>query len=329
MTKVSVIIPIFGVEGFIGHCAETLMQQTLQDVEFIFVNDCTTDNSVAELEAVISRYGNRKDQIIIIEHKANQGLPSARNTGLSAAHGEYVFHCDGDDFLETTALEMLYNTAKEYNADIIWCDFFESYQDQEKYISEPDYQNVDDAIGSMLSSSMKYNVWNKLVRKALYDDNGITFPEGRAMGEDLTMIKLFAVADRISHIPHALYHYVRWNAGAMTQNWSDNKVQELKGNVTDIDHFIRKQKNDIFTRELAYLKLWLKFQFLLTNGSNNMYRQWSLWFPDSNQYIKTLPGANTRLRFLMSMAAKGQWWIVWIHYWIIVRWYYGIKYRKA
>ncbi|MBQ0149824.1 MAG: glycosyltransferase family 2 protein [Bacteroidales bacterium] len=328
MAKVSVIIPIYGVENFIGHCADTLMQQTLQDVEYIFVNDCTKDESISILKEVLSRYDHRKDQIRIVEHEKNKGLPTARNTGLAIATGEYILHCDGDDFVEPTMLEELYNSAKEQDADIVWCDFFESYKDKEIYKSEPDYLVAEDATKSMLSGSMKYNVWNKLVRRSLYKTSKVTFPEGRSMGEDLTIIKLFAVADRVCHISQALYHYVRWNEGAMTQKWTQDKIQALKGNVSDVAEYMHKWKGNMYDSELAYLKLWLKFQFLLTDGSNGMYHQWSMWFPDSNLYIKTLPGANSRLKLLMSMAAKEQWWFVWIHYWVIVKWYYGIVYNR-
>ena len=97
--KVSVIIPIFGVERFIRKCAETLMEQTLQEVEYIFVNDATPDGSISVLKEVIAYYPQRLTHVRIIEHKVNKGLPAARNTGLSYATGEYVFHCDSDDYL--------------------------------------------------------------------------------------------------------------------------------------------------------------------------------------------------------------------------------------
>ena len=96
---VSVIIPIYKVEKYVCRCAETLMQQTLEDVEYIFVDDATPDKSMEVLSTVLAKYPHREEQIHIIHHKKNQGLPAARNSGLRIATGEYVFHCDSDDYV--------------------------------------------------------------------------------------------------------------------------------------------------------------------------------------------------------------------------------------
>ena len=106
--NISVIIPIYGVEKYIDRCAESLFKQTMTDnVEFIFVNDATKDNSIGVLLDVISKYPQLKSQIRIINHNKNKGLPSARNTGLAVARGEYIVHIDGDDYIEPTMMEDL------------------------------------------------------------------------------------------------------------------------------------------------------------------------------------------------------------------------------
>lgn len=323
---ITVIVPIFGVEKYIAHCAESLMNQTLTDIEYIFVNDCTKDNSINILNNVIKKYPARN--VTILNHESNRGLPSARNTGLANANGKYVFHCDSDDYLEEDALECLYNKAQETNADIVWCDFFESYTKEEIYHSEPEFQKHQDAIKAMLSNKMKYNVWNKLIKRSLYSENHILFPEGKALGEDLTIIKLFVVSRKTCYLPKACYHYVRCNTSAMTQTWTQDKVIALLANVEDLDAFIQKHKGGTYNNELAYLKLWLKLQFLLTDGTNGLYSIWNTWFPESNKLIQTLPNANKRIKSLMLMATKKQWWFVWLHYWLICRLFYSFKYRN-
>ena len=120
--KVSVIVPVYGVENFVGRCFRSLMEQTLQDVEFIVVDDCTPDMSIGVIRNVMKDYPGRDVQIV--SHNENKGLPSARNTGLAMAKGEYVFHCDSDDFVEPDMLETLYDEAKRKDADIVWCDWF-------------------------------------------------------------------------------------------------------------------------------------------------------------------------------------------------------------
>ena len=97
--KVSVIVPIYKVERFIARCVTSLMKQTLQDVEYIFVDDATPDQSLSILQEVLVAYPERKKYVKILHHKDNQGLPAARNTGLEVSEGEYIFHCDSDDYV--------------------------------------------------------------------------------------------------------------------------------------------------------------------------------------------------------------------------------------
>lgn len=101
MIKLSVIIPFYGVEKYIARCTESLMRQTMQDdIEFIFINDTTIDDSLDILKKVLSEYPERKEQVSILHHEKNKGLPAARNTGFAAARGKYIYHCDSDDYLE-------------------------------------------------------------------------------------------------------------------------------------------------------------------------------------------------------------------------------------
>lgn len=127
--KISVIIPIYNVERFITRCAISLMKQTLkEDVEFIFVDDATPDRSIDLLQEVINQYPERRNQVRLIRHAKNKGLPAARNSGLKVAVGEYIFHCDSDDWLELDMLETLYDVAVKKQADIVWCDWWLSFK---------------------------------------------------------------------------------------------------------------------------------------------------------------------------------------------------------
>ena len=167
--KISVIIPIYNVEHFIGRCVKTLMEQTLDDVEFIFVNDATTDNSMSVLNKTLKSYPNRLHQVKIINHNDNKGLPAARNTGLNVASGKYIFHCDSDDYLEPDILLNLYEEAERQGADYVWCDYSVDLGSEHHFIGQPTMANVDLAIRCALAGNLVYNVWNKLVAKELYE----------------------------------------------------------------------------------------------------------------------------------------------------------------
>ncbi len=327
MAKVSVIVPIYGVERFIARCAESLFKQTLHDVEYIFVDDATPDKSISVLQDVIDCYPQRKEQIRIIHHEQNKGLPAARNSGLAIATGEYIFHCDSDDYMEPDMLAKLYRKAKEEDADIVWCDWYLSFAQNERYMKQPCYVTPDEALRGMLGGAMKYNVWNKLVRRSLYVDNKITFPAGYGMGEDMTMMMLFVFAHKVAYIPQAFYHYVKTNTEAFSQTYSARHLEDLKYNVNRIERFIHTHYNDSLNRELAFLKLEAKFPFLITNGSNAQYKTWKEWYPEADEYILQNKNVSLRSRLLQWSASKGLWSIVWLYYYVVIRFVYGVMYK--
>lgn len=125
--KVSIIIPIYNVEKYIEQCIESVVNQTLKDIEIIIVNDGTKDNSMKKIEKYLS------DPRIIVIDKENGGLSSARNVGLEIAKGEYIAFIDSDDFIELTMLEELYNNSEK--ADIVFSDiiFYDDKTKNKKY----------------------------------------------------------------------------------------------------------------------------------------------------------------------------------------------------
>lgn len=324
--KVSVVIPIYKVEPFIERCATTLMEQTLREVEYIFVDDATPDNSIRILEDVIARYPHRKEQVRIVHHTENKGLPAARNTGLALATGEYIFHCDSDDYVEPSMLEEMYSTAKEQDADIVWCDWFLTFAQNERYMKQPFYETPLEALKAMLSGAMKYNVWNKLVKHSLYVDNNIQFPAGYGMGEDMTMMMLFANANRVAYLPKAFYHYLKLNTGAFSQTYSARHLQELKHNVSRISDYMQTKYGNELAKELAFFKLEAKFPFLITNDDKK-YKLWKEWYPEANDYILQNRNVSLRSRWLQWCAWKGQWWMVRLHYLLVIKIVYGIIYK--
>lgn len=125
--KVSLLIPVYGVEKYIEKCAVSLFEQTYEDIEYIFVDDCTPDNSMNVLSGVIERYPKRKDHTRIIHHDCNKGLAQARNTALEAATGDFVLNVDSDDYLELQAIERLCAVADKKKADVVVFGFYSVY----------------------------------------------------------------------------------------------------------------------------------------------------------------------------------------------------------
>ena len=327
MIKVSVIIPVYNVDSFIRRNVRSLFGQTMEEVEFLFVNDATPDNSMDIIREELEEFPQRKPFVKILDHEKNKGLPAARNTGLSVACGEFVYHCDSDDWVEPDMLQKMYDTASGKEADIVYCDFFLSFEKNERYMSNPDYLTAEEMLKrGFLGGMMKYNVWNKIVRRTLYSDNGIQFPEGHPMGEDMTMILLAASAERVAHVPEALYHYVKLNEKAYSNTFSQKKLDDIRFNVDRTVSFLEGKFGKSLEKEISLFKLSIKLPFLITDDKS-MYRLWTEWYPEADKYADANPDQPKRTRLLQQMAAKGQWWYVKLYYVIVYRFIYGIIYK--
>ena len=325
--KVSIIIPIFKVRNFIERCVCSLFEQTLKDVEYIFVDDASPDDSIDILKSCIDRYPERQDQVIILTHEQNQGLPAARNTGLAVVTGEYVFHCDSDDFVEKDMLEEMYKAAKEKDADMVYCDFYLSFEKNERYMSNPVYKTADSMLRQgLLGGNMKYNVWNKLVRRSLYTDNDILFPAGHAMGEDMTMIRLAACAKSVAYVPKAFYHYVKLNANAYSATMSERHKIDILFNVDQTVEFLEKKYGNALEKEIAFFKLNTKLPFIITDDATQ-YEVWKEWWPEANKYICENKQQTFRTRLVQRFAAKGQFWAVKLYFKVVYKLVYGVIYR--
>lgn len=326
--KISVLVPIYGVERYIRRCAVSLLNQTMKEgIELIFINDATKDHSIEILKEVISSHPDYPGDVSIISHETNKGLPAARNTGLKAARGEYIVHIDGDDYAEPEMLELLYKAVKDNEADYAWCDYYITFDDKKRVIKQPLFSEPLDAVRGMLRGSMKYNVWNKMCRRSLYSDNHILFPEGYAMGEDLTMIMVALRARKIAFISKPLYNYVQ-NANQMTAIFDEKKLECLRYNCDRLREYINNNFADSgLESENAALCQLMKWPFLL-DGKYTSYRRWHEWFPESNKFIWQTKGVNTRIKFIEWCAAKHLYPFIWLHYILVIKVFYGLVYGK-
>lgn len=213
--KISVIVPVYGVEAYMEQCARSLMEQTLDDMEFVFVDDATTDLSMAVLERVLDDYPERREQVVIVHHETNLGLPAARRTGIEHAKGEYIAHVDSDDWIDSTMLATLYEEAERQQADIAVCDWVEA-DGMTRKRNEGCYKgDVRVFFENMLLNKHIWSVCNKIVKRSLYD-NDIVYPRW-GMGEDLVLCtQLVMRTKRIAYVAQPLYYY-RVNKESMSR----------------------------------------------------------------------------------------------------------------
>ena len=296
--KISVIVPVYKTEAYIERCARSLFEQTMSELEFIFVNDCTPDNSILILEKIISEYPDRISDIHCISHSQNLGISSVRNSGLAVAVGEYIYYCDSDDWVEVDMMSRMYETAYINQADIVWCDYYNSYPEVDKLVKQENSENSLKCIKSLLLEKMHGAVWNKLVKRVLYIEHNIKFPDGLNLCEDLRItIQLFFYASRCVYLPQAYYHYVQYNTNSLCTTFSEKKLGEIIENINGIISFLERNKVTEVTREINYIKLAAK-QTLLFQMEKHYFSHWRELFPESNRYIMSYAALPLHLRLL-------------------------------
>ena len=207
--KVTIAVPVYGVEAYIEKCAESLFEQTYPNLEFLFINDCTPDRSIEIIERVLERFPNRKDQVRIINQEVNKGCPAARNLAVQLATGDFIFHLDADDYIEKDAISTLVIEQKATDADLVVANYVIETPNETglvRYcdISKPKKEIVKDCLDDKSSQS----VWGILIRRQIYMDNNIRADESFHVGEDWQVAPLLLYyAQKIAYVDKVIYHY--------------------------------------------------------------------------------------------------------------------------
>lgn len=207
--KVTVAVPVYGVENYIGKCADSLFEQDYDDIEFLFINDCTYDNSVVEIRKSLDRHSHRREQTRIIDQPVNKGCPAARNLAVQLATGDFIFHVDADDYVEKDAISTLIIEQKATDADLVVANYVIETPNETglvRYcdISKPKKEIVKDCLDDKSSQS----VWGILIRRQIYMDNNIRADESFHVGEDWQVAPLLLYyAQKIAYVDKVIYHY--------------------------------------------------------------------------------------------------------------------------
>ena len=231
MPKVSVCVPVYNVEQYIGRCLDSLLNQTLQDIEVVVVDDCSPDNSMK----IVEEYAVRDARITIVHHKENSGPMVARHTGYVSAKGDYITFCDSDDYMPLDALETMYESALINNADIIVGNIDYIYADESKaptkayYSTMPDGQHDKKAtLNALLSNSLKHNMCGKLFSRHLLQDYEYAAYKGCTNSED--MGAFYQIADNCTNvhiIDKVIYYYYQNTESSSQVRYSEKALRSM------------------------------------------------------------------------------------------------------
>ena len=258
--KVSILIPVYGVERYIAECAKTLMEQTYRDIEYIFVDDCTPDRSIQVLRDVLALYPERESQVRILTHDKNKGLAGARQTALEAASGNALLIVDSDDYLATGAVEQLVEKMLETQADIVDGGYAVVANGQIHKERLPLHVSREKYLKTILCQDVEPNrIWGRLIRRSLFADNNISFIQSIDYSEDFSVLpRLLAFASR-SWVDVCLYYYRDDNPDSYTNNISTKnaisflKSQQIVGEFfADNEQWVSYKK----AAEMGWVNVW-------------------------------------------------------------------------
>lgn len=260
MIKVSIIVPVYNVEKYIHKCLDSLVNQTLKELEFIFVNDGSPDNS----PKIIKEY-QKKDKRIKLLNKENGGQASARNLGLEHAKGEYIAFLDSDDYVKENMYEILYNRAKKDNLDIVICNNCLVYKDS-TVENDPGITNKKEKIISPREyTTLSPSPWNKIIRHEYLNQEKFKFPEG-IIYEDLASIPLLGLSNpKIVYLNTCLHYYVQSDSSTMRNKEYKSKYEDI---FTAIEYLYTNMIDKGYNKELEYMLTY----HLLYLGSLNFYQ---------------------------------------------------------
>ncbi|MBR1653887.1 MAG: glycosyltransferase [Clostridia bacterium] len=242
MPKVSVIVPVYNVEKYIEKCLNSLVNQTLQDIEIIIVNDGSTDNS----ETIIKKYIQNNHENIKYVTKTNGGLSDARNYGMKYATGEYIAFLDSDDYVDVTIYEKMYNKAIEEKCDFVECDFVWKYDNKEVKDCGEIYHNKHEML-----EKARVVAWNKLIKRELIEQTKIEFPKGLRYEDIEFFYKLLPHIKNFGFVKEYLIYYIqRGNSIANTQNEKTKDIFMVLENV--INYYKDNNFYDEYEIELEY-----------------------------------------------------------------------------
>lgn len=222
MPLVSVIVPIYQSENYLRRCIDSILSQTLKDIEVLLVDDGSTDRSLDICEDYA-----QKDSRIRVFSKSHSGVSDTRQMGLENAVGEYVIHCDSDDWMESEMLRLLFDRAKKDDADMVVCDYWiEGSNSHKKYIQFPWRFNANRPLEKQIGK-LSFHVWNKLVRRSLFFKYNICFPKNASMAEDVYVVmSLLNCSVKLEYVHSALYHYdCSINENHITANYSRDDIE--------------------------------------------------------------------------------------------------------
>lgn len=300
MPKISIVAPVYGVEKYIDQFLESIRRQTFRDFEIILVDDGSKDNCPSILDVF-----SKEDDRYHVIHQSNRGVAVARNTGLCQILGEYVYIVDSDDWLEPTALEVLWNEAQRTNADLIYGDWISEQEMTsvlQRVFNKPfvtENQDVIDALqfavnGNNFKIRLQNSLfdeinhlggapWRCMIKTSLIMDNNLRFdPYVRGLGDDiLFFLHLYEYVKKVAYVPRVIYHYRKLST-SYSHGYKENYIDSISRILEKQEEFLK-----IYNKgELAWKSYYMRVLIYLQQGMERYFKNDGNLKPEKERYLE-------------------------------------------
>ncbi len=294
--KISVIIPVYGVEKAIRKCITSVINQTYTNLEIIIVDDGSPDNC----GKIADSFAKMDDRITVI-HQENKGLCGARNTGLEAATGEYLSFIDSDDYILPDMFEYLYDNLKKYQADITACRYLRVRKKKRTTVAtdgEVKIFNTDEAIRNIVTKfELRTVFWNKLFKKEIFST--VRFPEGRVFEGTNMMHKVIEQAKKVVLLPEAKYYYVDTDTSIINTKSVKNSCDYVLGFIKRYNELSEKYPDlkltmlkQVVKNSIVLLEKLCEFKNKELAEFDDRFEQIYNFLIDNIELIKSIPSVN-------------------------------------
>lgn len=293
--QVSIIVPVYNVENYLRKCLDSLVNQTLENIQIIVVNDGTKDNSQTIIDEYVAKFPERVFSYV----KDNGGLGDARNFGLKHASATYIGFIDSDDYVKHDMYEKLHKKAIDEHADLVLCDIEYVWEDNHQTLCVSGFKNVAGGDVRRAAFLSPLFAWNKLYHRDLFFLNNIRYPN-QLWYEDIPVsIPFIALAQKIAYVNEVLVYYVQRGTSIMASKNTEKMRDIFQVLMLSYDFYVKNDLLAKYRNEIEYLFI----EQLMLYGSFRFYRSHSSFalmseafvlmksvFPEwkKNKYIKTL-----------------------------------------
>lgn len=283
MPEISIIVPVYNVETYLRKCIDSILTQTFTDFELILVDDGSPDRC----GEICEEYANRDSRVVVI-HKENGGLSSARNAGLDAARGEYIGFVDSDDYIKEDMYATLYNHLVSNNADISICGISHCFNNQTAPSNKQFFDKLTDSISALKlileGESISVNAVNKLYKRSIFDN--LRYPLGKTSEDAYVIVEVMLKASIVHIDTSPKYYYVHRENSITTREFSEKNLYVVEAYRRNVE-LVRERCPEILAS--AYYRLCWSYTITINKmiaAPNNVIQRYKNFIKEAKAVIR-------------------------------------------